>query len=66
MKIAIGFIIGLSFAAATLPYSKAQTNDPKIVGDSGYLHGLELVDKGYGVVCDTLYYDKEEKQIVCH
>jgi hypothetical protein len=66
MKKLKGFLIG--FISATFIFvciSVKADNDPKVVGDSGYLYGLELVDKGYGVVCDTLYYDKDEKQIVC-
>lgn len=66
MQIVKGFLIGVILTAtAFIGFSVKADNDPKIVGDSGYLYGLELVDKGYGVVCDSLYYDKEDEQIVC-
>ena len=67
MQIIKGFLIGVIFSATIfIGFSVKAGNDPKVVGDSGYLYGLELVDEGYGVVCDTLYYDKDEKQIICH
>ncbi len=65
MRLILGILIGASITGGTLRSTTGQIEEPRIVGDSGYLRGVELVDTGYERVCDSIYWDKVEKAIIC-
>lgn len=59
----LGF--GLSTAIFVSVSAKADS-DPRIVGDSGFLHEVESINSSKGLVCDgQFFWDKKNKEISC-
>jgi len=62
-NILIGLLLGfaLSFSVAAVAFD----NTPKVVGDSGFLKGVEVLDNNGKHVCDTPFWYKDGEIISC-
>ncbi len=66
MKIFASFVMGFLFATAlffSLPVRA--DNEPRIVGDNGYVSGVDVFTEKGERICTGPYYDKTEKTLEC-
>ncbi len=60
------FIVGFATAAVlAVTLAAAHQKDPEITGGSGYLKGVEVVDRDGDRLCESPFYGHERKIISC-
>lgn len=60
------FIAGFATAAVlAVTLGAAHQKDPEITGGSGYLKGVEVVDREGDRLCESPFYGHERKIISC-
>lgn len=66
MRIVLIFMLGFVLAFSILVSFPLKAQDgPKIVGDNGFLSGVEIVTEKGETICVGPYYDKKEKTLTC-
>jgi hypothetical protein len=59
----LGLLLGTLLGSASVLVAEAM--EPRVVGDSGYLIGWEIVDSDGDTVCDDPFVWKELRQMEC-
>lgn len=66
MKNIRSFVLGALLSAVLfLSFSVKADDNPKIVGDSGHLVGIEVFSDKGEALCIGPHYDKADKSITC-